>query len=189
MRALTLVVIMIAAASLHPAFSQEPATNASAATPAPADALPPGVTADMEKDFLARYEDAMKTAKAAKDPSGLTAYFALFANDPKIDPKGEKALEDMMVLAVGLDSMGTNPTYQFVPVQAEDAKADDKPLQLAGKMYQAYLPPVVAMKVTFAPSPHPDPNGMTPTGATHPLCVENGWAHAQSSGEGGHRRR
>jgi hypothetical protein len=61
MRVLALTMIILAAAALHPVLAQDTATNA-----APADALPPGVTADMEKDFLARYEAAMKTAKASK---------------------------------------------------------------------------------------------------------------------------
>ena len=164
MRPLAFAIILAVATGLYPAFSQETAANTT----------PPGVTPEMEKDFLARYEAALVIAKTAKDPSGLKAYYALFANDPKIDPKGEKAFEDLMLMGAALDAAGTNPTYSFVPVEDGDAKANDKPLQLAGKMYQGYLPPVVSVKVAFAPPEHHDPNGMNPTGATHPLCIENG---------------
>jgi hypothetical protein len=98
----------------------------------------------------------------------------MFASDPKIDPKGKKAFEDMSVLAFAFDSMGTNPTYSFVPVPPEDAKDDAKPMELAGKMYESYLPPVIELKTTFAPVAHPSSNQMTPDGSTRPLCVEDG---------------
>jgi hypothetical protein len=142
-------------------------------TPAPADALPPGVTAEMEKDFLARYEAVMISAKVAKDPSGLASYYALFAMDPAVPPEGKKAFEDLSIIAIAMDASGGKPTYSFVSVPP-DEKSNDAPLTLAGKVYTGYLPPVVELKTTFAPPDHPDPNGMTSTGSTHPLCVENG---------------
>ncbi len=139
-----------------------------------ATAPPPGVTAEMEHDFLARYEAAMKTAKAAKDPSGLAAYDALYAMDPNVPPDGKKAFDDFVVLAAGLDSFGTKPTYSFVPLSPDDKASGDAPLTLAGKVYTGCLPPVLSFKTTFAPPEHPDPNGMTPDGPSHPLCIQNG---------------
>jgi hypothetical protein len=155
--------ILTAATVLHPLFGQETTSNA----------LPPGVTAEMEKDFLARYGAAIMIAKATKNPGGFAAYHALYAMDPAVPPDGKKAFEEYSVLAFAMDAIGGDPSYSFVPVSPED-KSKTAPLTLAGKAYTRYPPPVVTLKTTFAPPEHPDPHGMTPKGSSHPLCVENG---------------
>jgi hypothetical protein len=142
------------------------ATNAAAA-------LPPGVTAAMEQDFLARYEAALKTARAAKDPSGLKDYDALYANDPALDPKVKKAFEDLAVFGAAMDSMGAHPTYAFVAPEPE-GKGEDKPLTLAGKVCTDFLPAVVELKTTFAKPDPPVAGQLTPDGSSHPLCLQNG---------------
>jgi hypothetical protein len=142
-----------------------------------ANTLPPGVTVAMEQDFLARYEAVMKAVKAAKetkDQSALTSYYALFAMAPSVPPEGRKAFEDLSVIALGMNAMGGEPSYAFIPLQLDDKTSGDGLLTLAGKVYTGYLPPVVSLKTTFAAPEHPDPNAVTTTGSTLPLCVENG---------------
>lgn len=139
-----------------------------------ANAVPPGVSVAMEQDFLARYEAAMKTAKASKDPSGLASYNALYAMDPSVPPEGKKAFEDFVVIAAGMDSVGTKPSYSIVPLSSDEKTSAEAPLTLAGKVYTGWLPPVISLKTTFAPPEHPDPSGMTMKGSSHPLCIENG---------------
>ncbi len=78
---------------------------------------PPGVTPEMEQDFLARYEAVLKTAKAAKDPSGLAAYYALIATDPSVAPEAKKAFENLAVFPLAMEGLGpeTAPILLFPP--------------------------------------------------------------------------
>ena len=170
------------ATNAPPIVPLPPATNAPSIVPLPpatnvppikpvADALPPGVTVEMEQDFLARFQAALQAAKGAKDESGLDPYVALYAMDPAVDAKGKDAFRSMVIMGFGLGAMGKNPTYSFAPLPAEGDSKDETPTQLGDKMYVGYLPPVAIFKTTFAPSSGDE---MVPRSSEEPLCIQKG---------------
>ena len=160
---------------LPPATNAPPVTSAGADGPAHdfvfSNALPPGVTEEMEKDFLARYEAALKTAKASKDEKGVEPYLALYAMDPAVDVKGREAFKSMALMGLALDSMGKSPSYAFAPVTKSEKGQKEEPTPLGGKMYVSYLPEVAVLKITFATSAGDE---MVPKASEKPLCIQNG---------------
>jgi cytohesin len=114
-----------------------------------ADALPPGVTPEMEQAFLTKY-------KAALEKPDADALFSLVAVDPDMDAKAKEDLKGLVMFGFAMDASNPNRTYSFVPVTPGQ---EDKPSELDGKMYGDYLPAVVALKTTFAEPAHPSPDG------------------------------
>jgi len=130
----------------------------------PVVALPPGVTAEMEQTFLARY-------KAALEKPDPDAYMALVANDPKMDSKAREDMKGLELFGGVMTLSNPNRTYTFVPLTPDP---QDKPTELAGKMYGDYLPPVIALKITFGKPAHSSPDAPVAVGdATLPLCLED----------------
>jgi hypothetical protein len=99
------------------------------------------------------------------------ALFALVALDPNMDAKAKDDLNGLFVFSFAMASSNPNRTYAFVPVTPD---GQDQPTQLDGKMYDAYLPAVIALKITFAPPAHPSSDQPVATGDTIiPLCIQN----------------
>ncbi len=159
-----------------------PPTNTPAATPpavAPssptstpdvsaATALPPGVTPEMEQAFLAKY-------KAALEKPDPDAYMALVANDPHLDPKAKEAMKGFELFGVAMTLSNPNRTYAFVPLSSIPVNgSDNSSTELAGKMYDGYLPPVLGLKITFGKPAHSSPDAPVAVGDTFlPLCMED----------------
>jgi hypothetical protein len=127
-----------------------------------ADVASPGVTPEMEAAFLVKY-------KAALGEQSPDAFLALFATDSQMDPKAKDAVKGFELLGFALDSSHSIQTCAFIPVPADQL---NKPTEIDGKMYGDYLPPVIALKITFGAEAHPSPGGDV-VGATVPLCLQN----------------
>jgi ankyrin repeat protein len=141
--------------------SQEPTTPPVAAVPSP------GVTLEMEQAFLTKYKAALEK----QDPDAL---FSMVATDPNMDSKAKESFKGLFLLSLALDSSNPNRTYSFVPLSLIPSARKDELTQLNGKMYDAYLPPVVALKTVFGKPDHP-PSATEPiaTGdSTIPLCIQ-----------------
>lgn len=161
-----------AAVSLAGSAAAPQVAAPSSSTPSPATASvvadkdptapPPGVTLEMEQAFLAKY----KAALAKQDPD---AFFSLVAIPPDMDPKAKEALKGDVEMAFVLDLSNLNRTYSFVPLPSGK---EDRPTELAGKMYGDYIPAVIALKITFGKQTNPAP--LTPVGDTIlPLGVKD----------------
>jgi hypothetical protein len=145
-----------------------PTVSAPVAAQAPASNIvanpPPGVTPQMEQDFLAKYQAALKK----QDPD---AYFALAAIDPQMDAKAKEDFKGLMLLSAAMASSNPNQTYSFVPVAPGQ---HNQPYEIAGKMYGDYLPTVIALKTTFGKPPPSSANESVATGdSTFNLCVQD----------------
>ena len=135
------------------------------AVAAPTDGTPPKeVTPEMEQAFLAKY-------KAALEKQDTDAYMALVANDPAMDPKAKEDMKGWELFAFAMAASNPNRTYEFVPIAP---KPQGKPSVFEGKMYDAYLPPVIALKITFAKQAHPSSNEPAVENGTEPLCIKDG---------------
>lgn len=126
-------------------------------------ALPAGVTTEMEQAFLGKF-------KAALEEKTPDAYFSLIANDPNIDPKTMEEIKGWEVFGAALAASNPNRTYAFVPVTPGQ---QSQPTEFSGKMYDAYLPAVVALKITFAIPDHPAPKDLAVKETTIPLGIKN----------------
>ncbi len=127
-------------------------------------ALPPGITPEMEQEFLTRYKAVLEK----KDPDAL---FSLVATDPNMDPKAKESFRGFILLSLAMVVSNPNRTYSFV--LSPSAKKDEL-TQFNGKMYDAYLPAVIALKITFGKPDHLSSTEAIATGdSTIPLGIQD----------------
>ena len=127
--------------------------------------VPPEVTPEMEQAFLTKYKAGLKK-------QDIDVLFSLFATEPNMDSKAKESFKGMFLLSLAIITSNPNRTYSFVPLPSGQK---DEPTQLNGKMYDAYLPAVVGLKITFGKPDHP-PSATEPiaTGdSTIPLCIQD----------------
>jgi hypothetical protein len=141
---------------LRPPAKESPGNSAAS--------VPPEVTPEMEQAFLTKY-------KAALEKQDLDAYVALVANDPHMDSKAKESLKGTFLFGAALTVSNPDRAYSFVPLPSGQK---DEPTQLNGKMYDAYLPAVVGLKITFGKPVHPSSTEPMATGdTTLPLCIQD----------------
>ena len=129
-----------------------------------ADSVPPEVTPEMKQAFLRKY-------KAALEKQDTDALFSLVATDPDLDAKAKESFKGTVLFGAALTLSNPDRTYSFVPLPSGPK---EEPTQINGKMYDAYLPAVVGLKIAFGKPAHPSSTEPMATGdTTLPLCIQD----------------
>jgi hypothetical protein len=119
----------------------------------------PGVTVDMEKDFLTKY-------KAAIHHQDVAAYVALYPSNAAMP----KSASDFLPIALAMDEAIPAPAYAFAAITPGQ---HNPPSQLDGKTYVDDRPAVIELKVTSTAPAASSAQENGPMGSNKLLGLEN----------------